>query len=129
MGGYAIIGKNINLYYSGDGGYDSHFKKIGEKYGPFDITLIEGAQYDRRWFWAHMKPEEAVHAHLDVKGRNMMLMHWSAFTLAYHGWKEPIERALKEAKKSEISLIAPKIGKTVLLDSNIDVPFSSWWDF
>ncbi|GEP64487.1 hypothetical protein CBE01nite_22550 [Clostridium beijerinckii] len=128
-GGYAIIGKNINLYYSGDGGYDSHFKKIGEKYGPFDITLIEGAQYDRRWFWAHMKPEEAVHAHLDVKGRNMMLMHWSAFTLAYHGWKEPIERALKEAKKSEISLIAPKIGKTVLLDSNINVPFSSWWDF
>ncbi|MDI5789020.1 hypothetical protein PO124_13125 [Bacillus licheniformis] len=24
----------------------------------------------------------------------MMLIHWGAFTLAYHGWKEPIERAL-----------------------------------
>ena len=36
---------------SGDGGYDAHFKEIGEKYGPFDIALIEGGQYDRRWSW------------------------------------------------------------------------------
>lgn len=128
-GGWIIIGKNMRLYSSGDGGYGLHFKKIGEKYGPIDITLIEGAQYDRRWSNIHMTPEQAVNANRDVNGKNMMLMHWGAFTLAYHGWKEPIERALEEAKKSDINIITPKIGETVLLDSDLKDPFSSWWNF
>nr|WP_312292592.1 MBL fold metallo-hydrolase [Clostridium chromiireducens] len=128
-GGWIIIGKNTRLYTSGDGGYGSHFRKIGDKYGPLDITLIEGAQFDRRWSNIHMTPEQAVNANIDVKGKNMMLMHWGAFTLAYHGWKEPIDRVIKKAKRSEVNLIAPKIGETVLLDSNINVPINSWWDF
>lgn len=128
-GGWIIIGKSTRLYSSGDGGYGLHFKKIGEKYGPLDITLIEGAQYDRRWSNIHMTPEQAVNANIDVNGKNMMLMHWAAFTLAYHGWKEPIERALKEAKKSDINLISPKIGEAVILDSDLKDPFSSWWNF
>lgn len=128
-GGWIILGKHTRLYTSGDGGYGSHFKKIGDKYGPLDITLIEGAQYDRRWSNMHMTPEQAVNANIDVNGKNMMLMHWGAFTLAYHGWKEPIERAIKAAKKSEVNLIAPPIGKTVLLDSNLNVSFYVWWDF
>lgn len=128
-GGWLILGKNTRLYTSGDGGYGSHFKEIGDKYGPIDITLIECGQYDRRWSGIHMKPEQSVKANIDVVGKNMMLMHWGAFTLAFHGWKEPIERALKEAKKSEVNLIAPKIGETVILDSDINVPFSAWWNF
>lgn len=59
-GGWIILGKNIRLYYSGDGGYGTHLKEIGKKYGPFDITLIEGAQYDRHWSWVHMIPKQAV---------------------------------------------------------------------
>lgn len=128
-GGWVILGKNTHLYTSGDGGYGAHFKEIGKKYGPFDITLMDGGQYDRRWSWVHMTPEEAVQAHLDVYGKNMVLAHWGAFTLAYHGWNEPIERALREAKKAEVNLIAPKIGETVLLDSELHIPLSSWWDF
>ncbi|MDF2700872.1 MAG: hypothetical protein K0Q49_2435 [Haloplasmataceae bacterium] len=126
-GGWVIIGKNTRLYNSGDGGYDSHFKKIGEKYGPFDMTLIEGGQYDKRWSGVHMTPEESVQAHLDVKGNNMMLMHWGAFTLANHGWSEPVERALVAAKKSDVNLITPEIGETVKLEKNISLPISSWW--
>jgi L-ascorbate metabolism protein UlaG (beta-lactamase superfamily) len=128
-GGWAILGKNTRLYYSGDGGYGAHFKEIGEKYGPFDITLIEGAQYDQRWAGVHMTPEQSVQANIDLKGKKMMLMHWSAFTLAFHGWKEPVERAIKEAQKREVNLIAPEIGETVLLDSELHKPLSSWWDY
>ncbi|WP_297418005.1 MBL fold metallo-hydrolase [Clostridium sp.] len=127
-GGLAVLGKATRVYISGDGGYEKHFKNIGDKYGPFNITLIEGSQYDRRWPWVHMKPEEAVQAHLDVKGKNM-LMHWGAFTLAFHSWKEPIERAIKKAKKSEVNLIVPQIGKTVSLDSELNIPFNAWWNF
>jgi L-ascorbate metabolism protein UlaG (beta-lactamase superfamily) len=128
-GGWVILGKNTRLYTSGDGGYGPHFKEIGDKYGPFDITLIEGGQYDRHWSDIHMMPEQSVQANLDVNGKNMMLMHWAAFTLAFHGWNEPIERAIKEAEKQQVNLIAPKIGETVLLDSDLSIPPSSWWKF
>lgn len=127
-GGWVIIGKNTRFYTSGDGGYDDHFKEIGKKYGPFDIALMEGGQYDRRWSWVHMTPEEAVQAHLDVNGENMMLIHWGAFTLAYHGWTEPIERAIKAAKEKEVNLLAPEIGETAILDSDLRYPISTWWE-
>jgi L-ascorbate metabolism protein UlaG (beta-lactamase superfamily) len=122
-----ILGKQTRFFSSGDGGYDAHFKEIGEKYGPFDIVLIEGGQYDKSWAWAHMFPEESVQANIDVKGKNMMLMHWGAFTLAKHGWTEPIERALEEAKNKDVNLIAPQIGETVQLDGRLSIPVSSWW--
>ncbi|WP_041581112.1 MBL fold metallo-hydrolase [Bacillus sp. 1NLA3E] len=126
-GGWVILGKQIRFFTSGDGGYDAHFKDIGKKYGPFDIALIEGGQYDRRWSWAHMFPEESVQANIDVRGKHMMLMHWGAFTLANHGWIEPIERALKEANKNDVNLIAPQIGETVPLDRRLPISVSSWW--
>jgi L-ascorbate metabolism protein UlaG (beta-lactamase superfamily) len=128
-GGWALLGENTRLYYSGDGGYGPHFKEIGNKYGPFDLTLIEGAQYDRRWPDSHMMPEQSVQAHKDAGGRNMILMHWGAFTLANHDWKEPIGRALKEAEKAKVNLAAPRIGETVQLGSDLQINASAWWDF
>lgn len=126
-GGWVILGEKTRFYTSGDGGYDTHFKEIGKKYGPFDITLMEGGQYDRRWSWVHMTPEESVQAHLDVNGKNMMLIHWGAFTLAYHGWTEPIERAFKASEKSGVTMIAPTIGETVPLDGDFSISTLSWW--
>jgi L-ascorbate metabolism protein UlaG (beta-lactamase superfamily) len=125
--GWVIVGRNNRLYTSGDGGYGPHFKQIGEKYGPFDITLIEGGQYDQRWSSIHMMPEESIQAHLDVKGNNMMLIHWGAFTLAYHGWTDPVERAIREAKEKEVHLITPKIGEIVLLNGTVSVSDAVWW--
>ncbi|MEH7177572.1 MBL fold metallo-hydrolase [Neobacillus vireti] len=124
--GWVILGEKYRLYTSGDGGYGPHFKKIGEKYGPFDLTLIEGGQYDERWAAIHMKPEDSIQAHLDVKGKNMMLSHWGAFTLAYHSWTDPVERALKKAKEKEVNIITPKIGETVLLNGTLPTPVP-WW--
>lgn len=126
-GGWVILGKQTRFYTSGDGGYDAHFKKIGDKYGPFDIALIEGGQYDKRWSSAHMFPEESVQANKDVKGKHMMLMHWGAFTLANHGWTDPIERAVKAAKEKDVNLIAPQIGETIQLDGSLSIPVSTWW--
>jgi Predicted Zn-dependent hydrolases of the beta-lactamase fold len=127
-GGWVILGKQTRFYTSGDGGYDEHFKKVGKKYGSFDITLLEGGQYDRRWSWVHMTPEQAVQAHQDIKGKIMMLMHWGGFTLAFHDWNEPIERAANEAKKADVNLIAPMIGETLLLNSDLYTPPSPWWE-
>ncbi|WP_245747978.1 MBL fold metallo-hydrolase [Methanolobus profundi] len=128
-GGWVILGSKTRVYTSGDGGYGPHFEEIGDRYGPFDITLMEGAQYDQRWAEIHMVPEQAVQANLDVNGETMMLMHWGAFTLANHAWNEPIERALDEANEREVNIIAPMIGETVLLDPDMDISITPWWDF
>lgn len=127
-GGWVILGKQTRLYTSGDGGYGSHFKEIGIKYGPFDLTLIEGGQYDKRWEEVHMTPEQSVQAHKDVNGKTMMLMHWGAFTLAYHGWTDPIERAINGTEREGVQLIAPKIGETVLLNVDLSTPLFPWWN-
>lgn len=126
-GGWVILGEQTRFYTSGDGGYGGHFKEIGDKYGPFDIALIEGGQYDERWPETHMLPEESVQANLDVQGEQMMLTHWGAFTLARHAWTEPIERAVTAAKENEVNLIAPQIGETVEVDRNVSIPDSVWW--
>jgi L-ascorbate metabolism protein UlaG (beta-lactamase superfamily) len=128
-GGWVIRGNETRIYTSGDSGYGPHFKEIGNKYGPFDLTLIEGAQYDQNWPDSHMMPEHSVQANLDVNGETMILMHWGALTLANHGWNEPIERALKEANERDVNIIAPKIGDTILLDSDLQITPISWWDF
>jgi len=125
-GGWVIIGQNTRLYTSGDGSYAGHFQEIGKKYGPFAIALIEGAQYDKRWPNSHMTPEQAVQANIDVNGQKMMLIHWGAFSLASHGWTDPIERALKEAQKKHVDLIAPKIGETVFINTESGIK-ELWW--
>lgn len=127
-GGWVILGLHTRFYTSGDGGYDGHFQEIGDKYGPFDIALIEGGQYDERWKESHMRPEESVQASIEVKAKQMMLMHWGAFTLARHSWTDPIERATGAAKEKDVKLLAPQIGEIVPLDGSAPEPVSRWWD-
>ncbi len=126
-GGWVILGENTRFYTSGDGGYDAHFKEVGDKYGPFTLALMEGGQYDARWSWVHMRPEESVQAHLDVKGETMMLIHWGAFTLAYHSWTDPIERAIQKAKEEDVNLLIPELGETVLLSGEKASGVNDWW--
>ena len=127
-GGWVVIGERTRFYTSGDGGYGSHFKEIGEAYGPFDLTLIEGGQYDTRWETSHMTPEQSVQAHLDVRGDKMMLVHWAAFTLAFHSWTDPIERASKEAVRQGVELVTPQIGETLSLEALDSHAPVRWWE-
>ncbi|MCM3609847.1 MBL fold metallo-hydrolase [Planococcus sp. MERTA32b] len=126
-GGWVILGEQTRFFVSGDGGYDTHFKKIGDRFGPFDIALIEGAQYDERWRESHMIPEESVQASIDLQAEQMMLTHWGGFTLSRHSWTEPIERAIQAAAEQEVDLIAPQIGETVPMDGESPDPLSEWW--
>ncbi|SEO83875.1 MBL fold metallo-hydrolase [Paenibacillus sp. OV219] len=123
---WVIAGERHKVFYSGDSGYGPHFKEIGERYGPFDLTLMECGQYDERWAAIHMMPEETVQAHLDVQGRLLIPVHWGAFTLAFHDWYDPIERAMKAAKERGVTLAAPHIGETVVAGSGV-YPAAPWW--
>ncbi|NKE06881.1 MBL fold metallo-hydrolase [Mesobacillus selenatarsenatis] len=123
---WVIKGQDIKIFYSGDGGYGPHFKEIGEKYGPFDLTLMECGQYDARWAALHMMPEETVQAHQDVRGRLMIPVHWGAFTLSLHAWHDPVERAVRSAKEAGVQIATPRIGETFVVGLD-DYPASAWW--
>ena len=51
---FAITTKNHRVFYSGDGGYGKHFKEIGERFGNFDIAIMENGQYNKAWARIHM---------------------------------------------------------------------------
>ncbi len=123
---WVIAGQQTKVYFSGDSGYGPHFKEIGERFGPFDLTLLECGQYDQRWSAIHMMPEETVQAQLDLKGKMMLPIHWGAFTLALHDWNEPIERVTKTAKAQNIEIASPRIGETFMIGA-ANYPASIWW--
>ena len=122
---WAIKNKTANVFFGGDSGDFPGFARIGEKHGPFDLTLLDSGQYNERWKEVHMLPEQSVVAHKDLKGKVFMPIHWSAFTLSIHAWNEPPERALAAAVKEKIEMITPKIGERFNVLS--ERPKEMWW--
>jgi L-ascorbate metabolism protein UlaG (beta-lactamase superfamily) len=114
------------IFIGGDSGYDESFKKIGEKYGPFDLAMLECGQYDVQWPEIHMMPEETVQASLDLRAKAFLPVHWAKFTLALHAWKEPIQRAVKHAESLQVNIATPKIGEPIVLGETL--PSTRWWD-
>jgi len=113
------------IFLGGDSGYDTHFKSIGEEYGPFDLALLECGQYNAYWPYIHMFPEEVVEAAKDLKAKVLMPVHWGKFSLAMHPWDESISRVVAEAEKQNFPIITPKLGETVFMDKNN--PVRKWW--
>ncbi len=122
---WVIIGPEHKFFFSGDGGYGSHFRTIGERYGPFHITLLDTAAYSIYWLGYHMMPEDAVRAHLDLRGEILHPAHWGTFNLAFHDWDEPINRLTVAAERNAIQLASPVAGETTSYGEHI--PTERWW--
>src|SRR5580698_553652 len=123
--GYALLGARHRVYYSGDTGLFPGLRAIGERLGPFDLTMIEIGQYDRAWPDWHLGPEQAIEAHRRVRGAVMLPVHWGLFALASHGWTEPIERALTAARDAGAVVITPRPGQSV--EPTVERPQEPWW--
>lgn len=123
---WVIQTDSCSIYFGGDSGYGDHFKQIGEKYGPFDFTMLECGQYNEGWPYIHMMPEETVQSNIDLKGKTMLPIHWGKFNLSLHAWTEPIERAKKEAIKRNVQLVSPLPGKIVNIKSSVE--YDEWWE-
>ena len=123
-GAWVIQSSSMNVYFSGDGGYSEDLLKIGEQYGPFDITFVENGAYNLDWAQIHMLPEEAVQAAIDLNSKLLFPIHWGKFDLALHPWNEPIIRLTEEAKKRNVEVATPLIGEVFSLES---YPKRQWW--
>jgi len=123
--GYALIGAQHRAWYSGDTGFHDDLPRIGERLGPFDVTLIEAGQYDALWPDTHLGPELAVEAHRLVRGKAMIPVHWALLKLGEHTWTEPAERVLAAARCRAVKVLVPRPGESVEPTQTAET--SRWW--
>ena len=125
---FVLETKDFKMYLGGDSGYDSHFKQIGDKFGPFDIALIDNGQYNPAWKYIHNLPEDVIKTMKDLNSKRVFPVHSSKFALALHPWDEPLIKVTELNANSEnpIPLITPMIGEKVEL-KNEKQEFKQWW--
>ena len=122
---YAFLGPKHRVYFSGDTGLFPAMREIGERLGPFDLTMIEAGQYHQAWPDWHIGPEQAIVAHGMLRGKALLPIHWGLFTLAYHGWTEPAERTLAAADQASVRILLPKPGQSV--EPETPPARARWW--
>lgn len=117
-----------NLFLGGDSGYGNHFAEIGNKYGPFDLAVMECGQYNEKWPYIHTLPDQLIGEIQELKAKNFIPVHHSKFKLAQHPWFEPVELAAKNAEDNNLPITLPVIGEKVDLDQLENVTWKKWWE-
>ncbi len=117
---WAIQGPRHSFWFSGDTGpHDEGFLEIGERFGGFDLTMIEIGAWHPSWGNIHLGPENAARVHQQVRGRTLMPVHWGTFNLALHAWDQPIRHLLELAGRLDIELLSPMMGQKVHRESGV----------
>ncbi|AHC37457.1 MULTISPECIES: MBL fold metallo-hydrolase [Pseudomonas] len=122
---WVMIDGARRIFFSGDTGYFDGFKRIGEHYGPFDLTLMETGAYNVDWPHVHMQPEQTLQAHIDLKGRWLLPIHNGTFDLAFHAWHEPFDRIMALAWERNVSITTPPMGQAFSL--SMPERGHAWW--
>lgn len=120
-----VLKTKHTLFLGADSGYGDHFKLINEKFGQFDMAILECGQYNFAWHNIHMLPEETVQASIDLKAKVLMPVHWGKFSLALHPWDEPVKRLLIKANELKVQVTTPMIGEPVIVGNSY--PNKTWW--
>ncbi|MGV9669836.1 MULTISPECIES: MBL fold metallo-hydrolase [unclassified Gordonia (in: high G+C Gram-positive bacteria)] len=132
---WAIVGPTHRVFFSGDTGFTERFADLGDRLGPFDLTLIAVGAYDPLWPDVHVDPEEAVAIHRMVSGSAgadavMLPIHWGTFSLARHAWADPIVRLLPAAGRNATTVMVPQPGGSIDLTHRQGTGLTDpqWWE-
>lgn len=123
---FVIRSPKHNIYFGADSGWYEGFAEIGAAYGPFDLTMLEIGASNAHWADIHMGPLHAAEAHLALRGKLLMPIHWGTFNLALHAWTDPIETLLHTAAEKDIDLFVPAPGEPATVTGQ---PYlNAWWE-
>ena len=117
---------SFQIFIGGDSGYDTHFAEIGNKFGQFDLVILENGQYDKSWKYIHMMPEEVLLAARDLNAKRLFPVHSAKFALANHAWDEPLVKITEFNRGVNLPLVTPIIGELVNMNDSTQA-FSNWW--
>lgn len=124
---YVLITPTKKIFLGGDSGYDTHFKTIGEQYGPFDYAILENGQYGEAWKYIHTLPEDVIQAGIDLNTERIIPVHAAKFALALHPWNEPLQKITVLGKEKGLNILTPMIGEVVDLNQH-EQQFTAWWE-
>lgn len=118
-GGFVIQSSGFKVLFAGDTGYGNQFKAIEQKFGAMDLSLLPIGAYEPRWFMKahHMNPDDAVNAHLDLKSKQSIGMHFGTFQLTDEAIDAPVKDLTKSLLTSRVDperFVAPKNGHTFI---------------
>jgi len=122
---FVFKGPEHSVFFSADGGYDARFREIGERLGPFDLTMIEIGAWNTAWPEVHLFPRQAVKAHTELGGKHMLPIHWAAYDLSMHQWDDPIKMTTQLALENDVSLLTPMMGQKTIPGKTT---FTPWWE-
>lgn len=114
-GGFVIN----NIFFSGDSGYDTHYKVIGNLFGPFEYAILGIGAYEPAWFMhaVHQSPGDALQAMTDLRAKRIIPMHYATFDLADEPLSMPRKELLKQAENRQKSdrLVILDPGQSVMM--------------
>ncbi|MER2563145.1 MAG: MBL fold metallo-hydrolase [Myxococcaceae bacterium] len=122
---WTFIGSAHRVFFSGDTGLTEQFKAVKEKYGPFDLSMLEIGQWHPAWGSIHLGPKGALEAHAMLGATHLLPIHWATFELGLHAWNEPPETLVTEAAKTNVSVVSPMLGEPV--EPLAGEKGSTWW--
>ncbi len=123
--GYVLKSATEQIYYSGDTswGDGSQFKQIAQRFGYFDLVLVENGQYNPVWIDNHLLPQQTADAVSLLNAKRFMPVHWGAYPLALHPWDEPVKESLPLVKQRGIGVVTPLLGQVF----DKETKTTSWW--
>ena len=125
-GGFVLESSTRRILFSGDTGYGPHFKDLARRFGGFDLAALDMGQYDPRWPYLHMTPEEASQAAEELQAKMLLPAHVGRFNIARHAWTEPFERISAVSEGKPYRLVTPLIGEPLKV-GNLDQIHVRWW--
>lgn len=120
-----IAGDTHRVFFSGDTGLTTQYDDIRQRFGPFDLVMLEVGAFHPSWGDIHLGPENALKAHQLLGGGALLPIHWGTFSLAMHAWDEPVETLLANADPDKSHLLLPQLGQPV--EPVERRPVVPWW--
>jgi len=121
---WVVLAGDVRLFFSGDTGYHPDFRTIGERYGPFDMAMLEVGAYSPSW-QSHMQPHESLRAAGDLRAKWLLPVHNGTFDLSTHTWDDPFERITALGAAQGVPVATPQFGEALpLLRPHAGSP---WW--
>jgi L-ascorbate metabolism protein UlaG (beta-lactamase superfamily) len=122
---WVIATQRHRVFFSGDTGLTPEYADTRQRFGAFDLVMLEIGAFHPAWNSIHLGPENALAAHGLLGGGPLLPIHWGTFNLALHAWDEPIETLLRLAPAHGARLLLPRLGEAI--EPAHDASFAPWW--
>lgn len=122
---FVIESARHRVFFSGDTGLSGEYAAIRERFGRFDLVMLEVGAFHPSWGDIHLGPENALKALALLGGGAFLPVHWGTFALAMHDWDQPAETLLALAPAQGATLVMPRLGEAV--EPTLGLEVQPWW--